>query len=174
MSYIQASSGCTIYNVAFNSDGTAEGMSHEAVITSRNQLCYRHLVKDIIDCVGGLGVFFPLLTQLDQPVTSVIVSHETEALDNAENMNTSNVYDAAEVIDLITSVLFNNSAHQQYMHQNKGISIIGFLLQSVSPQHLTSTVANALVHLLSVVSKKTGIRTMPSLACYCEGIHFFK
>jgi hypothetical protein len=159
---MQASSGCTIYNVALNSDGTAEKMSHEATIMSGTQLCYRHLVKDIIDCVGGVGVFFPLLTQLDQPVMSMIASVETQALETTENLNTASLYDAAEVIDLITSVLSDNYMHQQYMHQNKGISIIGFLLQSVSPQNLTTTVANSLVHLLSVVSKRTGIMNVIS------------
>lgn len=121
------------------------------------QLCYRHLLKDIIDCVGGVCVFFPLLTQLDQPQSLRGFSRGQEGTESTLSLSASNVYVAAEVIELITLVLDDSSAHQQYMHQNQGMSVIGFLLQSVSPQHLTTGVASALVHLLSVVSKSSGM-----------------
>lgn len=152
----QASSGRVLLDVAANAESTTEKVLHEATIMAGTQLCYRRLVKDVIDCVGGVGVFFPLLMQLDQPQTSADFLMQTELSENEQMPCHFNIYDAAEVIELITSVLDNSSAHQQYMHQNKGMPIIGFLLQSVSPQHLTVGVVAALLHLLSIISKSSG------------------
>ncbi|MCO5595749.1 hypothetical protein L7F22_049797 [Adiantum nelumboides] len=153
----------TIFDITYSTDGPADKVHHEAVILAGTQLCNRQLLKDILDCVGGVCVFFPLLTQLDQPLSPRNYLLELDGAEITSDPQTLNVYVAAEVIELITSVLDNSSAHQQYMHQNKGLSVIGFLLQSVSPQHLTTGVASALVHLLAVVSKSTGTNVFRKL-----------
>ncbi|KAH7332120.1 hypothetical protein KP509_20G069100 [Ceratopteris richardii] len=153
----QASLLQTLYDIKYNFDGAADKGNYEAVIMGGTQLCNRHLLKDILDCVGGVCVLFPLLTQLDQSQSPHLLSDQ-ERMDITHDSYSSYVYVAAEVIELITSVLGRSSAHQQFIYKTKGISVIGFLLQSVSPQHFTIGVVSALVHLLTVVSENTAPR----------------
>jgi hypothetical protein len=109
-----------------------------------------------VQCVGGIGVFFPLLTQLDQPVgiTSSVAGSSYDQKHVEGYPVDSHV--AVEVIDVLTAVLDGNLANQQYMRNMSGMSILGFLLQSVSPQHLTVNVVAALERLVTTVAKGSG------------------
>lgn len=119
-------------------------------------LCYRHLVQDSVHCVGGIGVFFPLLTQLDQPVCKMSTVSDNTQLQKHSAGYPVDSHVAVEVIDLLTAVLAGNFANQQYMRNISGLSILGFLLQSVSPQHLTVDVVAALERLVTTVAKGSG------------------
>ena len=89
------------------------------------QLCYRRILRDMLDCVGGVSVFFPLLTQLDQPVIKTnICVHEKVAY--SEFGFSEHV--AAEFIELIASVLDGNLINQEFMCSMSGFSILRFLL----------------------------------------------
>jgi len=108
------------------------------------QLCSRRLLQQIIYCVGGISVFFPLITQSDR-CESEALNEETSAMPTKERMT-------AEVIELIASVLDENPANQQQMHLLAGFPILGFLLQSIQPKQLNLETLSSLKHLFNVIS----------------------
>lgn len=111
------------------------------------QLCSRRLLQQIIYCVGGVSVFFPLITQSVkyENEESVQLEYKLITLVTRERLT-------AEVIALVASVLDENLANQQQMHLLSGFSILGFLLQSVPPGQLNLETLSALKHLLNVVA----------------------
>ncbi|KAH9329817.1 hypothetical protein KI387_001925, partial [Taxus chinensis] len=139
----QASSSRNLFDISPLFDQSKDQRSYEATIMAGTWLCYRHILRDILDCVGGVLVFFPLLTQLDQPITR----------SSAHSRFVLGDHVAAEVIELICSVLDGNLANQQFICDISGFAILGFLLQSVSPQQLTNNVVSALGNLLIVIGK---------------------
>lgn len=151
---MQASAGHALFDVSPVLEQSSDGVLHDATIMAGTLLCYRHLVQDIVHCVGGIDVFFPLLTQLDQPVLGSIVLLESGDKQFVQPPLESHV--AVEVIELVTAVLDGNLSNQQYMHNISGMSVLGCLLQSVSPQHLTVKVVSALERLLATVAKASG------------------
>jgi hypothetical protein len=80
----------------------------------------------IIHCIYGVSLFLPLLIHFDDVITG---SAECQNLPFFMNL-------AGQVIELVASVLDGNAANQQHMHLPSGLSISGFLLQSVSLQLL--------------------------------------
>ncbi|XP_058069394.1 BEACH domain-containing protein B isoform X3 [Magnolia sinica] len=142
----QASDGRTLFNVSPMLDHTLDKNLFKAVVIDGTQLCSRRLLQHIIYCVGGVSVFFPLLTQFDK-------SEEPESGHLEYTLLRSITRDrlATEVIELIASVLDENIANQQQMHLLSGFSILGFLLQSVPPQQLNLEILSALKRMLNVV-----------------------
>ncbi|CAK9237200.1 unnamed protein product [Sphagnum troendelagicum] len=152
----QASAGRSLFDVSPMSEQSPAGELCDAVIMAGTHLCCRHLVQDIVHCVGGIGVFFPLLTQLDQPVAEALafmgVSGERRYVQGCPVES----HVVVEVIELVTGVLAGNFANQQYMHNIAGMAVLGFLLQSVLPQNLTIKVVSAIEGLLTTVAKANG------------------
>jgi len=126
------------------SDHLQERLAFEADIMVGTQLCSRRLLQQIIYCVGGISVFFPLITQSDR-CESETLNEETSAMPTKERMT-------AEVIELIASVLDENPANQQQMHLLAGFPILGFLLQSIQPKQLNLETLSSLKHLFNVIS----------------------
>lgn len=102
------------------------------------KLCSRRLLQEIIYCVGGVSVFFPLLIHFDDAVIHDGGSATSDEL-------------AGQVIELVASVLDGNVANQQQMHFLSGFSILGFLFQSVSPQLLNVKTLSALKYMFTVL-----------------------
>jgi hypothetical protein len=146
----------------------------DAVIMAGTHLCCRHLVQDIVHCVGGIGVFFPLLTQLDQPVAEALafmgVTGERRYVQGCPVES----HVVVEVIELVTGVLAGNFANQQYMHNIAGMAVLGFLLQSVLPQNLTIKVVSALEGLLTTVAKANGKNFLKLLSTVYRILGFFQ
>ncbi|KAE8719567.1 hypothetical protein F3Y22_tig00109945pilonHSYRG00247 [Hibiscus syriacus] len=142
----QASDGKKLFNVSPLLDNALDKNLFEATIMDGTQLCSRRLFKEIIYCVGGFSVFFPLKTQSDR-----YENDETKALES-KNLPIAKERLTAEVTDLVASVLDENLANQQHMHLLSGFSILGFLLQSVPPQQLNMETLSALKNLFDVVS----------------------
>lgn len=111
------------------------------------QLCSRRLLQQIIYCVGGVSVFFPLIAQSDR-----YENEESGFFENTLLMPVPKERLTAEVIELIASVLDDNLSNQQQMHLLSGFSVLGFLFQSVPPQQLNLETLSALKHLFSVIS----------------------
>jgi len=125
----------------------AEKNAFEATVMAGTQLCSRRLLQQIIYCVGGVSVFFPLFTQSHWYENTVQTDDRHALL-----MPTSRERLTAEVIELIASVLDENIANQQQMRLVSGFSILGFLLQSVPPQQLNLETLSALKHLFNVIA----------------------
>ncbi|KAF6143571.1 hypothetical protein GIB67_029740 [Kingdonia uniflora] len=146
----QAGEGKNLFNVAPVLDHAADKISFEAFVLSGTQLCSRRLLQEIIYCVGGVSVFFPLLTQFDRSENPE--SGEIGELGDTLLRCVVKDYLAAEVIELIASVLDKNLANQQQMNHISGFQILGFLLQSVPPQKVNLETLSALKHLFNVVA----------------------
>ncbi|GAV66852.1 WD40 domain-containing protein/Beach domain-containing protein/Laminin_G_3 domain-containing protein [Cephalotus follicularis] len=146
----QASDGRKLFNVSPVLDQALDKSTFEATVTVGTQLCSRCLLQQIIYCVGGVSVFFPLISQSDryENEESGLSEHASLTLITKERLT-------AEVIELIASVLDENLANQQQMHLLSGFSILGFLLQSVPPQQLNLETLAALKHLFNVVANCT-------------------
>ncbi|XP_073008552.1 BEACH domain-containing protein B isoform X1 [Typha latifolia] len=141
----QASDNRTLFSVPSSLEGYSDKTIFKATVTDGTKLCSRRLLQEIIYCVGGVSVFFPLLTQYDK---SAIDSGEFDC-----RLVESTTRDklAAEVIELIASVLDGNLSNQQQMHLLSGFSILGFLFQSVPPQQLNMETISALKYLFDVL-----------------------
>ncbi|CAN6454099.1 unnamed protein product [Victoria cruziana] len=144
----QASDGTALFNIAQVPDYSSDKSTCMATLMAGTQLCSRRLLQDIIYCVGGVSVFFPLLTQFDKPNVGEV------GYGWSEHVTTNSILKdslAAEVVELITSVLDKNLANQQQMNLLSGFSVLGFLLQSDLPQSKLVLVS-ALRHLLDVIA----------------------
>ncbi|WVZ78912.1 hypothetical protein U9M48_026555 [Paspalum notatum var. saurae] len=137
----QASDGRSLFSVSSALDN-ADKNTFEATIIGGTKLCSRHLPQDIIYCVGGVSVFFPLFTQIFDAATDAVQSCHT-SVDNDKL--------AAEVIELVATVLDGNVSNQQQMYLLSGLSILGFLLQSATPQLLTTKTLSALKYMFSIL-----------------------
>ncbi|XP_050124229.1 BEACH domain-containing protein B-like isoform X1 [Malus sylvestris] len=142
----QACDGRKLFNVSPMLDHVSDKNSFEATVMVGTQQCSRRLLQQIIYCVGGVSVFFPLIAQSEK-----YESEESGKLEHTLPIITRERV-TAEVIELIASVLDENLANQQQMHLLSGFSILGFLLQSVPPQQLNLETLSALKHLFYVVA----------------------
>ncbi|KAH9690313.1 BEACH domain-containing protein B [Citrus sinensis] len=143
----QASSGKKLFNVSPMLDLASDKNSFEANVMIGTQLCSRRLLQQIIYCVGGVSVFFPLIAQSDR-----YENEESGVFVHALHMPIPKERLTAEVIGLIASVLDENLSNQQQMHLLSGFSVLGFLLQSVPPQQLNLESLSALKHLFNVIA----------------------
>lgn len=147
LSSSQASDGRNLLNASAMLDQTLDKNSFEATVMTGTQLCSRRLLQQIIYCVGGVSVFFPLIAQSDR--------YESEESGKFEEVLLTPITKerlTAEVIELIASVLDENLANQQQMLLLSGFSILGFLLQSVPPQQLNLETLSSLKHLFNVIA----------------------
>lgn len=143
----QASKSRTLFNVSPVVDHALDMKLLEATVVGGTQLCSRRLLQQIIYCVGGVSVFFPLLTQSDfnkndgsEQVGEMLLTPITKG------------HLTAETIKLIASILDDNLANQQQMLLLSGFSVLGFLLQSVPAKQLNLDSLSALKHLFTVVA----------------------
>ncbi|XP_024540202.1 BEACH domain-containing protein B isoform X1 [Selaginella moellendorffii] len=136
-----ASSGRVLFDVAPVSE-QSDAVSHEATIMSGTQLCYRCLVQNNIHCVGGITVFFPLLTRF---------RHAGKDFDGS--VTDADDYYLADVIELLTAVATKNYVNQKFLHSSGGLGLLGYLLQFVSIKQLSVKVITALNNLLRVLSE---------------------
>ncbi|XP_020218624.1 BEACH domain-containing protein B isoform X2 [Cajanus cajan] len=144
----QASVGRMLFNVSPITSQQLDKNSFEAAVVGGTQLCSRRLLQQIIYCVGGVSVLFPLITQCCKFENEEV----GESVKGAPLTLTMREYVTTEVIELIASLLDENFANQQQMHIVSGFSVLGFLLQSVPPRQLNLETLSALKHLFNVVS----------------------
>nr|XP_029116201.1 BEACH domain-containing protein B isoform X4 [Elaeis guineensis] len=140
----QASDGRSLFNVSLMLENSSENL-FEAVIMDGTKLCSRRLLQEIIYCVGGVCVFFPFLIQFDRSVT------DNGQFDYSLIRSFTSDKRAAEVIELVASVLDGNVPNQQQMLLLSGFSILGFLFQSVPPQQLNMETLSALKNMFDVL-----------------------
>ncbi|MED6216742.1 hypothetical protein PIB30_010777 [Stylosanthes scabra] len=145
----QASVGRMLCNVSPIMSHASEKNPFEGAVIGGTQLCSRRLLQQIIYCVGGVSVLFPLITQTQCSKFDIEKVGEYEETLVAQTMRE---YVSTEVIELIASLLDENSANQQQMHLVSGFSVLGFLLQSVPPRELNMEILSALKYLFNVVS----------------------
>lgn len=146
--FFQASVGRMLFNVSPITSHQLDKNSFEAAVIGGTQLCSRRLLQQIIYCVGGVSVLFPLITQFCKFENEEVGESEK----GARLTQTMRECVTTEVIELIASLLDENLANQQQMHIVSGFSVLGFLLQSVPRRQLNLETLSALKHLFNVVS----------------------
>ncbi|XP_078448149.1 binding protein [Wolffia australiana] len=142
----QASAG----RILFNSSCMDHNMNKkifEAEVMDGTLICSRRMLKEIIYCVGGVSALFPLLAQL---AISDVDCEEKELSSHQKSERNKLV---ADILDLITSVIEENSANQEQMHLLSGFSVLGFLLQCVSPLQLNMHFFLSLKRMLDVLKE---------------------
>ncbi|KAG4392236.1 hypothetical protein GLYMA_04G096100v4 [Glycine max] len=144
----QASVSRMLFNVSPITSHQLDKNSFEAAVIGGTQLCSRRLLQQIIYCVGGVSVLFPLITQCCKFENEEVGVSEM----GAPLTQTMRECVTTEVIELIASLLDENLANQQQMHIVSGFSVLGFLLQSVPRRQLNLETLSALKHLFNVVS----------------------
>ena len=125
----------------------------EATTMGGTKLCARRLLQEIIYCVGGVSVFFPLLIHFNDA-----------GVHNGESVTRDEL--AGQVIELVASVLDGNIANQQQMHLLSGFSILGFLFQSVSPQLLNFKTLSASKYMFTVLKNSGALSLSLCLSAY--------
>lgn len=162
----QASVGRMLFNVSPIMNHGLDKNSFEAAVIGGTQLCSRRLLQQIIYCVGGVSVLFPLINQCSKFENEEVGKSEKTGL-----TETARECVTTEVIELIASLLDENLANQQQMHIVCGFSVLGFLLQSVPPRQLNLETLFALKHLFNVVSN-SGMQFVP--ICCPSNFHLMK
>lgn len=135
-----------LFNVSPMLNHASSKKSFEASVMGETELCSRRLLQQIIYCVGGVSVFFLLITQCCRFENDEGESENTLLTHMTRGSVTT------KVIELIASFLDENLANQQQMHLVSGFSVLGFLLQSVPSRQLTLETLSALKNLVHVVS----------------------
>lgn len=123
-------------------DNTPEGSRKsgmEGTLRPGTYPCATHNVQDIIGCLGGIKVLFPLFLQMD------ILSHTEESLDEVDP------YLTAEIVALFSQLLYEHPDNQSDMERCNGFLVINFLLKQISPKHLTIQSVNHFKKLFRVV-----------------------
>jgi len=112
--------------------------NYDATLVSINP-CVSRDIKDIIYCLGGIKVLFPLIPQINQsidPNSSTTTTNTTR--DTGNNLTTTtNSKLTIQVLALFKDMLRGSEAIQEEMLRCQGFSVMGYLLQQIIPENLT-------------------------------------
>eukprot|EP00026_Physarum_polycephalum_P000200 Phypoly_transcript_00200.p1 GENE.Phypoly_transcript_00200~~Phypoly_transcript_00200.p1 ORF type:complete len:1988 (-),score=255.41 Phypoly_transcript_00200:62-5914(-) len=123
-----------------NSPDKTLDYSLDAKIVGVNS-CVTRDVKDIIHCLGGLKVLFPLFAQLSQPPSPKASMRQIDY--SADPRLT------VQVLGLLRDML-GSDTNQQEILRSRGIAVVGFLLQQAPPGCMDVEVVEVLSELLSI------------------------
>ena len=102
----------------------------DAKVLGNLNACSTRDVKDIIHCLGGIKVLFPLFAQLNQPL---VPRSNDDAIDYSVDSKL-----LLQVLALLGDMLNKSDTNQEEMLRCSGFAVVGYLVQRASPQHLTS------------------------------------
>ncbi|OQS03787.1 hypothetical protein THRCLA_03918 [Thraustotheca clavata] len=88
---------------------------------------YTRYLVDVLDCIGGVAVVFPLLAQFDSETSQDLASN---------------------VLKLLGAVLHEHEANQRFMQENNGVVVMGYLLSRMAPRHMSYSVLETMRSLL--------------------------
>lgn len=104
------------------------------------QFCASQNAKDILGCLGGMKVLFPLFFRIDK------LSHSEQSADSLDP------YLVNSIICLTLDMLRNHKDNMDDMNRWKGFQVIGYLLKLISPQHRTQQTVKLIPTIISTVS----------------------
>jgi WD40 repeat protein len=141
-----------------------------AKLAPGTQLCVTHNISEMIGCLGGLKILFPLFLQIDHlasmssPVSTTNSSpddtltytqkqqllQQQQQIMNFKSQSDSH-YLVNSLLQLILYLLKDSHDNQEDMARCHGFQVIGFLLKQISPTHLTEQTVNMIPSLLARV-----------------------
>lgn len=117
-----------------NKDGFAQAVNGE--LCAGTYVCSTKQIPLVLDSLGGIALFLPLLTQLD------LMASGAEEGDYAMDPEfTEGVY------SLLSAAVMTPSS-QQYIQEHNVFEILAYLLQRATPAHLTASLFNRIISLL--------------------------
>lgn len=116
--------------------------------------CVTRNVKDVIHCLGGIRVLFPLFAQLDQPLLPM---PDTEIVYSADPAN------CCQLLGLLHDMLQGSTNNMEAMRRCNGFGVIGYLLHQISPMHLSRHAVPILGRLLGAVTSVSSLSHDASL-----------
>eukprot|EP00698_Gefionella_okellyi_P004064 TRINITY_DN1378_c0_g1_i1.p1 TRINITY_DN1378_c0_g1~~TRINITY_DN1378_c0_g1_i1.p1 ORF type:complete len:2456 (-),score=520.26 TRINITY_DN1378_c0_g1_i1:2419-9516(-) len=129
------------------------------------QQCITRNVKEVIHCLGGVRVLFPLFAQLDQPLqppadaTDPVVYAADPAMCN-------------QLLGLLHDMLQGSSTNIESMRKRNGFGVISYLLQQLSPQHISWQAIPIIGRLIECVTAAMNATTGASLLLEDLMLHF--
>ena len=130
--------------------GSSGASSLDAVLLSGVQACTRSRLQDALACIGGVSAILPLFTVLDLPRGT---REREEGVDEEEEQQLG-VY----IVHLLTEMVGGSAASREWVSARGGIGILNFLLQRVSPRHLTVSFVLALDRMVVCLGEQEGER----------------
>jgi len=117
-------------------------------------LCVTRNVKDVVHCLGGIRVLFPLFAQLDQPLLPMPCSDIIYAADPAN---------CCQLLGLLHDMLQGSANNLEAMRRSNGFAVIGYLLHQISPKHLSRQAIPILGRLMGAAASATNYSLDTSL-----------
>jgi hypothetical protein len=108
--------------------------------------CSTRDINDMLDCMGGIRVLFPIFVQLDQPI---------KGPDGALSYDVDADF-LVQLLGLICDMIYENPSNQKFM-ADQGFGVIAHLLSHVSPEHLSVGALDAIERLVASVSYHTSL-----------------
>lgn len=99
------------------------------------------IVVDIIDSLGGIQLFFPLLLQIDLPIFTDLPS--IDKISKCEYLH--------DIIYIICNLIDSRQVDLHFFEEGNGFGVLFYLLQRLDPKNLSSLVVDALFSLFKVV-----------------------
>ncbi|GAM17220.1 hypothetical protein SAMD00019534_003950 [Acytostelium subglobosum LB1] len=108
----------------------------DAALVSINP-CISRDIKDIIYCLGGIKVLFPLIPQANQSSLGGSSLSSSSVIDPSNNARLT-----MQILALFKDMLRGSEANQEEMLRCKGLSVLSYLLQQIPSDNLTQYVLN--------------------------------
>ena len=128
-------------------DAKIVGIIHSSIIKD---------IKNVLHCLGGIRVFFPIFTQLDLPIDQRISTSSSSSSSSLSDTQSPLTIDYSidkhilqQSISLLMEMLHKNGTNQEEMIRIGGFAVISYLLQKSSPEHLTPEVFATIENLAS-------------------------
>eukprot|EP00466_Bigelowiella_natans_P016541 jgi/Bigna1/132916/aug1.19_g7624 len=169
-------------NAPLENQQSAEDTTATPLLPGTHACVTRH-VKDVIHCLGGIQVLFPISEQLDQPVRKprqelvvirdggmesisggVVMEHESDTDSSDAEYRYLHVihnvsYDpdpdfVCRILRLMRLMVVRDETNQVFMKRHKGFALLAFILEQLSPVNLTPKVALEIDHLITAINGK--------------------
>ena len=112
-----------------NRAGSGNRSMHAVALAGTHQCVTRH-VKDVLHCLGGISVLFPLLEQLDLPVAlPVPLTKSFSSITEISYKVDPNLL--VQILRVFVVMIRNNPINQAFMKQSSGFAVIAYVLEQV-------------------------------------------
>ena len=127
----------TVMGVAVTKDTKDQGIiqSVNGTLLSGTYVCLTKQIPSVLDSLGGISLFFPLIPQLD-----LFEANSNEAQFAKEFTE--------QCYKLICNAVMKSTSSQLFMTQKNGFDILSYLLQKTCPTNLTEFLLSQLISLI--------------------------
>ena len=95
------------------------------MLLSGSHVCSTKQIASVLDSLGGIALFFPLLPQMD------LAEHGQSGDGRANEAFTRELY------ELLSNAIKGSGASREFMEKQNGFDVIAYLMQKASPKDVT-------------------------------------